>query len=246
MAENDFLSERQHYLIIPADPVQRAVTDTIEKAMRNELIGTLKIKLNPIYPTTITCVYVEAAIRTLVKLMSANPNASINLLDLFTISANNREAEDSDKDGNINIKFTPGNTCNTIMEQNYAPVMSDENIWKDTIINAIEQNCAQILKTKHKIIGNNNANWTKISYLYLVYLFKTLRCMAKSAAENGTVSTMINFLELFEVHANIEQHQSEDNPDLVYEKIIVKIRPGFQAKLLIKDDGITESTSDDE
>ena len=211
---NDFLVERQHYLITPTDPAQKAVTEAIEKAMRNELIGTLKIRLNPIYPTTITCVYLEAIIRTLVKLMRENKGeASINFLDLMTISCNNRENDDADKDGNINV---------------------------------IERECSRILKTKHKMNGNNDANWTKISYLYLVYLFKTLKMMAKVGLENGQVSVMVNFLEMFEAHANIEQVPSPDNPDLIHEEFTIKIRPGFSAKLLIKDDNVTEVSDDDD
>ena len=37
-----------------------------------------------------------------------------------------------------------------------------------------------------------------------------------------------------------------DNPDLVSEKYTVKIRPGFEAKLLIKDDNVTEASEEDE
>lgn len=244
---NDFLVERQHYLITPTDPAQKAVTEAIEKAMRNELIGTLKIRLNPIYPTTITCVYLEAIIRTLVKLMRENKGeASINFLDLMTISCNNRENDDADKDGNINVVYKPGKTVESIMDRDYAPVMNDENVWKDTIINVIERECSRILKTKHKMNGNNDANWTKISYLYLVYLFKTLKMMAKVGLENGQVSVMVNFLEMFEAHANIEQVPSPDNPDLIHEEFTIKIRPGFSAKLLIKDDNVTEVSDDDD
>lgn len=247
MAENEMIVERQHYLITPTDPAQKAITEKIEKAMRNELIGTLKIKLNPTYPTTITCVYLEAAIRTLVRLMRENHgDAAIDLLGLFTISSNNRENEDADKDGNINIKFTPGKTCTSIMERDYAPVLNDKTVWEGTIINLIEKECSRILKTKHKMNGADDANWTKIAYLYLVYLFKTLKLMAHVGLENGVVSTMINFLEMFEIHANIEQVPNVDNPDLVHEEINIKIRPGFQAKLLIKDDGITEMDGGDE
>ena len=86
---------------------------------------------------------------------------------------------------------------------------------------------------------------TKIAYLYLVYLFKTLKLMSRVGYENGTVSVMINFLEMFEVHANMEQIPNEDNPDVIQEKITVKIRPGFEAKLLIKDDNVTELDDED-
>ena len=248
MAENnDLYVERQHYLISPTDPVQKTITEKIEKAMRNELIGTLKIKLNPIYPTTITCVYMEAMIKTLVRIMKETKSeARINFLDLFTVSSNNRENEDADKDGNINVTFTPGKTVETIMDRGYAPVMADENIWKGSILEMVEKECTRILKTKHRMNGNKMSNWTKIAYLYMVYLFKTLKLMAKAGLENGTPSVMINFLEMIEVHANIEQEANPENPDIVSEHITVKIRPGFEAKLLIKDDDITEIADMDE
>ena len=243
---NDFLVERQHYLISPTDAAQKAVTEAIEKAMRNELIGKLKIKLNPSYPTTITCVYLEALIRTLVKLMRENKGeAAINFLDLITVQCNNRENDDADKDGNINIVFHPGKTIETIMDRDYAPEMADKEIWANTVINVVERECSRILKTKHKMNGNDDANWTKIAYLYLVYLFKTLKMMSRMGYENGTVSVMINFLEMFEAHCNIEKVPNVDNPDLVHEEFTIKIRPGFSAKLLIKDDNVTELDDDE-
>lgn len=244
---NEVLNERQHYLIAPADPAQRAITEKIEKAMRNELIGSLKIKLNPTYATTITCVYLEALVRTLVKLMRENKGeAAINFLDLFTISSNNRENEDADKDGNINVKFTPGKTCLSIMERDYYAPMVDAQIWKGSIVEVVEKECASILQRKHKLNGNDNANWTRIAYLYLVYLFKTLKLLVKVSYENGNMSAMINFLEMFEAHATMDQIPNPENPDIVREEIVLKIRPGFQAKLLIKDDGVTEVSEDDE
>lgn len=246
MAEETTFVERQHYLISPTDPAQKAITEKIEKAMRNELISSLHIKLNPTYATTITCVYLEATVRVLVKLMRENRgDAAINFLDLFTVASNNRENEDADKDGNINVKFIPGKTVESIMERDYAPQMADPNIWKGTIMEVIEKECARILKTKHRMNGADNSNWTKIAYLYLVYLFKTLKLMSRVGYENGTVSVMINFLEMFEVHANMEQIPNEDNPDVIQEKITVKIRPGFEAKLLIKDDNVTELDDED-
>ena len=244
---NDAMNiERQHYLIVPSDPVQFEITDKIEKASRTKLISDYKIRLNSGLMTTIACVYVESIIRVLVKLMRENHGeASINFLDLMTVSSSNRENDDADKDGNINIVFTPGKTVADIMERDYAPVV-DQEMWEGTIIDVIEKACAKILATKHKMTANNACNWTKISYVYLEYLFRTLKLMAKVAAENGNKAVMINFLEMFEAHCTVDTITNPDNPDLVSEKYTVKIRPGFEAKLLIKDDNVTEAGEEDE
>ena len=245
MAES-VLFERNHYLIQPVDLAQRTVTEKVEQAARNKIISDYKIRLNPGYMTTITCVYVESMIRTLVQLMRENKGeASLNFLDLMTISSTNRENEDADKDGNINIKFRPGPSIETIMERDYCPVMLEE-MWKDDIIiEHVEKECANILAHKHKITGNNRANWTKVAYVYLEYLFRTLKLMAKVAKENGQAAVSVNFLEMFEAHCTYEAIAHPDNPDLIHENLVVKIRPGFQAKLLIKDDGVTEIDDED-
>ena len=64
------------------------VLEKIEKASRTKLISDYKIRLSSGYMTTIACVYVEAIIRTLTKVMKKNHgDASINFLDLFTVSS---------------------------------------------------------------------------------------------------------------------------------------------------------------
>lgn len=242
--ENAML-ERNHYLIIPSDPTQRVVTEKIEYASRQKIISDYKIKLNPGYMTTVACVYTEALIKALIEIMRENRGSGfINFLDMFTITSTNRENDDADKDGNINIRFIPGSVCESIMAQDYAPNISPE-MWTGSVINHVESICAQILASKHKMTSNNKAHWTTITYVYMEYLFRTLKLMAEVGKDRGQHAAMINFLEMFEAHVSIEQIPMPENPDIVSEHFDVKIRPGFQAKLLIKDDGVTE-VSDDE
>lgn len=244
---NDAMIERQHYLITPTDVAQRTIVERIEKASRNELMSVYKIRLNSGYMTTIACVYMEAIVKILVQLMrETKGDAAINFLDLFTVSSNNRENEDADKDGNININFIPGPVAESIMDRDYAPEIADETKWENIpIIKLCQNECARILQTKHKMTTSKVSNWTKIAYVYMVYLYKTLKLMARVALENGKMSVMINFLEIMEFHANIERIPNPENPDIVKEKITVRIRPGFEAKLLIKDDGVTESDEEE-
>ena len=56
--------------------------------------------------------------------------------------------------------------------------------------------------------------------------------------DSGKKSSMINFLELFEIHASYAKSEKDEAED---EKVLeIKMRPGAQAKLIIKDDDITE------
>jgi hypothetical protein len=241
MAMNDLNAERQHYLITPSDPAQRAVTEKIEQVCRNNLISDYKIRLNPGYTTTIACVYVEGIIRTLVRLMRENRGeSSINFLDLFTISSENRENDDADKDGNINVKFVPGKLVAEIVDRDYCPVITPE-MWKGTIIEQVEKECNVILEKKHRMMSSNIHNYTLVAFCYFNYFFRTLKMMAKVAHDNGVSSAMINFLEMFEAHCALDIVQNADNPDLTHEQFTIKMLPGFQAKLLIKDDWVTES-----
>ena len=92
--------------------------------------------------------------------------------------------------------------------------------------------------------ANYAYNWTIVAYVYFTYLFRTLKVLTKAAFENGKTMAMINFLEVFELHGVMEQIPMDENPEIVSEKITVKIRPGFQSKLLIKDDDTTEIQED--
>ena len=238
-------AERSHYLISPADEVQRTLLEQVEHACRRELIQTYKINLNPGYMTTIACVYAESIVRTLTRLMKEQPDgSSINFLDLFSVGYTNRQNDDADKDGNINVKYTPGEVIDSIMERDFAPAITPEE-WKGTIIEVVERECGKMLATKHKMNANYSYNWTIVAYVYFQYLFRTLKVLTKAAFENGKTMAMINFLEVFEAHGIMEQIPMEDNPEIVNEKITVKIRPGFQSKLLIKDDDTTELQGDD-
>lgn len=232
--------ERNHYLITPHDPAQREFCELVEKSTRNTLLTDYKMRLNAGYTTTFACVYLESMIQVLGKALEAlKEDTYINFLDLFTVSANNREAEISDKDGNINVVFTPGPIVTTIMERDYAPVVFHQD-WKDTIINKVERAAATTLSTKHKAVVDNLFRLTYIAYVYFQYLFRTIKLRAREAHEHGMSSVSINFLELMEVHCTMEEITNPDNPELVRENFKISIRPGFEAKLLIKNDDVTE------
>ena len=236
--------ERNHYIITAADEVQRTLLEQVEHACRRELIETYKIQLNPGYMTTIACVYAESIIRTLTRLLRETPNGnSINFLNVMTVSYTNRENEDADKDGNINVKYEPGEIVESIMDRDFAPTIVPDQ-WKGTIIEVVERECAKMLANKHKMNANYAYNWTIVAYVYFTYLFRTLKILTKAAFENGKTMAMINFLEVFELHGVMEQIPMDENPEIVSEKITVKIRPGFQSKLLIKDDDTTEIQED--
>ena len=63
VTEAKIMAERNHYLITPRDPVQKAVTEEIERAAARNLLQNYKIRLNGSYLTTFACVYLEAIIR---------------------------------------------------------------------------------------------------------------------------------------------------------------------------------------
>lgn len=246
MDKNEVLVDRHHYLVVPSDPAQRAVTEKVEIMSRTKLISDYKIRLNAGYMTTIACVYLESLITILVKLMrQTNGDSKINFLDMFTVESVNRENDDADKDGNINIKFIPGTVIQSIMERDFAPIIT-EDMWDETVIMHVEAECKKILQTKHKMNSPSGSIWTKIAFVYFEYLFRMLKMLGKAAHDNGNTAASINFLELFEAHVTVDVVTNPENPDLVSETYTCKLRPGFQAKLLIKDDGVTEIDDEDD
>lgn len=233
--------ERNHYLIVSNDPKQREFCEKVERASRNSILENYKVRLNSGYTTTFACVYLEALIRVLGKIMVEQPkNAALNFLDMLILSSDNREGEMGDKDGNINIVFTPGPIVQQIMERDFCPVVTPE-MWHGTIIDEVEKLAGTILATKHKAVTDYQYRWTCIAYAYFEFFFRTIKLMAKEAHENGQTAVSMNFLEMMEVHCTVESIPNPENPDLHHDEYRLKIRPGFQAKLLIKNDGATES-----
>lgn len=227
------------YLITPADPVQRTVLDRVELAARNKLMMDYKIKLNAGYLTTIACVYYESLVRALVKLMKdTGENVSeINFFDMFTAIASSRSNDDADKEGNINVMFHVGPGVQMLIDTNECKEIHPD-MWQKTIINVVEKHASSVLFNKHKMmLGNddNGATYTVVAYVYFEFMIRTLIMMLR---DSGKKSSMINFLELFEIHASYAKSEKDEAED---EKVLeIKMRPGAQAKLIIKDDDITE------
>ena len=112
------------------------------------------------------------------------------------------------------------------------------DMWQKTIINVVEKHASSVLFNKHKMmLGNddNGATYTVVAYVYFEFMIRTLIMMLR---DSGKKSSMINFLELFEIHASYAKSEKDEAED---EKVLeIKMRPGAQAKLIIKDDDITE------
>lgn len=234
--------ERNHYLIVPSDPDQLAVTEMVDKATWKNLLTEYKLRINTAYLTTFACAYMEALIVLMRRIMTDTKSTenSIDFLDLFTIYANNRESDTAEKDGNINISFVPGVTViEGIMERDYAPKVHPD-MWKGSIIMEAQKIAARILSEKHKAVTDSLNTWTIVAYVYFEHLFRTLKLMAKEAHDRGESSVSFNFLEMVEFHCNLEVTPNPENPELQSEKYVIKMRPGFQAKLLIKNDDSTE------
>lgn len=233
--------EPRHYLIIPTDPAQRTFVESVERAAQNHMLGEYKIRLNPHYMTTFSCVYLEAIIGVLsaVTQKSGQADLSINFLDLFIVSSDNRRNDEADKDGNINVRFVPGTIADSIMERDFAPNANPE-VWQGSIINEVEKRCSRILSERHKATCDQMYTWTLIAYVYFQFMIRHVKLAAQTAKENGQRSVSFNFLEMVEIHCTIEEEANPENPDLVFTKFNLKFRPGFQAKLLIKNDSATE------
>lgn len=234
--------ERNHYLIVPSDPDQQKICELVNKATWKQLLTEYKLRINTAYLTTFACVYLEALIVTMRRIMSdtRSTDNSINFLDLFTIMSNNRESETAEKDGNINVSFIPGVTVTEgIMQSDFAPKVTPE-MWKGSILEEVQKSCARILSEKHKAVTDNLNVWTVVAYVYFEHIFRTMKLLAREAHEHGESSVSFNFLEMVEFHCNLEVVTNPENPDLHSDLFVIKMRPGFQAKLLIKNDDSTE------
>ena len=185
--------------------------------------------------------------------MYGAPTARINFYDLFIAKVTTKVNENAEKEGNINVSFEPGPTANNLITTEVPK--NEENVDKcdpkeyfkieDVDINAdqlaamneaylnIDRKARYTLSNNYAItITDDNALCAfAVTYLFILNIFRKLLQDLGDDPTKHLVS--VNFND------NIEFHAMRDDEGYVK----LAMRPGLNAKLLIKSD---ETTEDDE
>lgn len=207
---------------------------------------------------TITDLTVEGFIKSINTDMRENSakKAGVNFYDLFSIKVTTKVNESAEKEGNINISFIPGPIA---MKQISEPnIKVDENHTKTTfrdffkieipdedpeIVEAINKKYLDVDRFIRYNLSNNYAITMSdetafmsfaICYYFILNIFRKLLREIGAQPDQNQVS--VNFNDLIEFHV-VKNENDEVN---------FYMRPGLNAKLLIKSDEITEDDDYDD
>lgn len=178
-----------------------------------------------------------------------------NFYDLFTAKVSNKINEDAEKEGNINIAFTPGKTaidlitCETPKDQIEVTKVLPAQFFKIDIpdedadyIAALNEKYTMIDRQARYVLSNNYAITISddnafmafaVCYSFIYNIFQKMLVTISENPDQNLVS--VNFNDNIEFHCV----RDEDDP----QKVSFAMRPGLHAKLLIKSD---EATEDDD
>lgn len=252
---NNFIVNERLY-IIPQDEDTRLSILNIDRKTKEDLRNIYKIFTEHDWQNNTTAnVLIETLIKSLAhEIVNDQKSLPLNFFDLFTTSVTVKRNEDAEKEGNINISFVPGKEAKKIIENYDKNIKEDDSIkprlelllypdpntgkfipneYCDTQKEAerlykIEKATRLDLSDKYTInIPDKSASTITIAYVFIKNIFKFL--IEKMNLTNKQ-SASVNFNDNIEFHALMKGNE-----------MILTMRPGMNAKLLIKSDETTEA-----
>ena len=200
--------------------------------------------------TIANCLIENLILHLSFKVKEIGKGVGDNFFDLFSASVSIKRNEKAEKEGNINIYFQPGKVIDDLIKDgpddngplqiklNPEEVFKSDNQEDREFYKNLEYQTRYELGTNHGIMFPQTAKYYcfAIGYEFIRNLIiEMLYELSSKDKDSEEKMITVNFNENIEFHALIKD-------DLV----TVTMRPGMNAKLLIKSDEITENTLDDD
>lgn len=233
--------------IIPMDPETRDDLLSIDRATKEDLRERHRLYLDNDWTcNTIANTVIESLIKILyahikdngVQILEIEAGA-LNFYDLLEIDTSYKKNEDAEKEGNINIKFFPGDAVVEIIsddtprdqrEVTYVETKAAYSYPEDNdrtkAMLKIDHIARRMLSDKYSVILPNDYMAVATTCVFLENLYRVLTQKLVSSDKD---MVMINLNDIIEFHA-IRKGNGVD----------IKLRPGMGAKLIIKSDDTTE------
>ena len=238
--------------IIPQDPGDREFLLAVDRRARSEINRIYGILLDYDWQAnTIANSVIETIIADLAFMLKSGGNKGIGIefYDIIKAIVSIKTNEKAEKEGNINIYFEPGSKINYLIENG-----PDKNEYIDKV-NVLQRfltgdpNEDELYKnleyhTRYNLSSVNGImipehlkfsvfaiGYTFLECIYLEILYR----LANIEAEEGEEKLVsVNFNDNIEIHGCM----NNECPHII-------MRPGMNAKLLIKCDELTEHTMGD-
>lgn len=251
----DYFSQRR-IAKIPQDPVTREFLKLIDRETRMDISERFGIIVDyEWHCNTIANAVIESIIIALgsdIKTAGA-PKAALNFYNLFSVIVTTKKNARAEKEGNINISFEPGIVAVELIEN--PPVKEDalqvkpieffkiedddlDEDYLDAMNDAyrnIDRHARYTLSNQYGIAIPEQNQMYSFAIAY-TFISNIIRALLQDLGENPEKElTSTNFND------NIEMHALRKG-----EGVVIAMRPGMNAKLLIKSDDVTEEDYGDD
>ncbi len=252
---NQYMMNDRLY-IIPQDEETRISILNIDRKTKEDLRKNYKIHADHDWQSnTIANVTIENIIKSLaLEIVHDQQAEPINFFNLFTSTVTVKRDEDAEKEGNINISFTHGEEAGKFIKDFVAGIEESDMVYprlelliypdpstrklpdnpfglseaEAVRLAKIEKHTRLELSEKYSInITDTSASTATITYVFVKNIFRHL--LEKIKLTNKS-SASVNFNDNIEFHALVKA-----------DSFSLTMRPGMNAKLLIKSDATTES-----
>ena len=245
------VSENRQY-VVPQDKDEREFILSVDRKTKGDVEERYNLHFNSDFLcNTVTYVVLENIIKSvglnsLVDTMagsSVNRSTMFNFYDLVITRLSNKQNENAEKEGNINISFLPGEKAvefisATEMDDNHPREIVDVCTFDDPQKTELYINLDRLAKyqlsTMYGVTIPDNLILVPfaIAATFIENIYKLL--LHNLAADNETSLVSINYHELIEFHA-MEKGDG----------VIFALKAGYKSKLIVKSDERTESDLDD-
>lgn len=238
---------------IPQDPADREFLLAVDRRARSDINRKYGILLDYDWQAnTIANSLIETIIADLSFRMKNGERRGIGIrfYDIITAVVSIKKNADAEKEGNINIFFEPGERANELIAngpdtEEYTEKISPENKFltgdpeDDDIYKNLEYHARYKLSSVNGVMMPEHLRfavfaigYTFLESLYLEILYRLSNMDNNDPTEEKLVT--VNFNDNIEIHGSMKNNE-----------VKIFMRPGLNAKLLIKSDEFTEDTMGD-
>lgn len=235
--------------MIPQDPSDREFLLAVDRRARFEINRIYGILIDYDWQAnTIANAVVETIIKNLAFMLrsGASKGIGIEFYDIIRAIVSIKTNEKAEKEGNINIYFEPGSKINSIIEngpdtREYTEKISPAERFvtgipeEDELYRNLEYHTRFNLSSINGVMIPDHLKFSvfAIGYTFLecIYLEILYRLANMDAEEGAEKLVSVNFNDNIEIHGVMKG-----------DTVNIIMRPGMNAKLLIKCDELTEHT----
>lgn len=243
------------FLTVPEEPISREILKCVDEKTRSEvdlrygILGDYNWEMN-----TIANSFLETLISTLKwfyqsSKASDDAEGEISFYDLFSITITNKVNGSAEKEGNLNVKFDAGPMVDDLITNGPPPLYEgevvkpniafgledpeDNDFWKK-----MDYQVKYGLSTRNGIMLSSKIDFVAVAITFTFFKNLFIELIQRAALIEGEDDeekiVSVNFNDNIEVHCIVKNGTAS-----------IAMRPGMNAKLLIKNDEFTESTLGD-